>query len=116
MLELFITSKDFFSVYFSDLNVPTAYIILTISIFFICWRKHIPLIRTFFLWIFSGFGVATLLDAVYDYQVKIFLHTMSLGEGLIFLVIPYSSLCFNCLYMEIRRKKEIIIIILSYNI
>jgi hypothetical protein len=89
MIELFVTSKDFFSVYFSDLNVPIAYIVLTIVVFSICSMKKVPFIRSFFLWIFCGFGTATLFDAVYDYTVKIAIfHNMSLGEGLLFLLFP----------------------------
>lgn len=112
MIELFITSKDFFSVYFSDLNVPTAYIILTVAIFLICWHKKIPLIRTFFIWIFSGFGVATLLDAVYDYQIKLFvLHNMSLGEGLLFLVFPIPVYALSFLIWRYGEKKRLLFLV-----
>lgn len=107
MIELFVTNKDFFSVYFSDLNVPIAYVLLTVSLIFICICKKVPLVRIFFLWIFSGFGVACLLDAVYDYTVKIFIfHNMSLGEGLIFLLFPipvYALSFFIWKYGELKR-------------
>lgn len=90
-----ITDRSLFEIYFSDLNVPIAYTILTIALFIICRYKKMPLIYTFFLLFSAGFGLAFLLDVIYDYQIKIFyLHNLTLTEGLAFLLFPLPTYVF----------------------
>lgn len=104
--------KNLFDIYFSDLNVPIAYLILSIAVFIICKYKKYPLIYTLSLWFFSGFGIAFLFDTIYDYQIKIFiLHNISLTEGLLFLLFPLPTYVFIVYIFKFGKPKYLYLIL-----